>query len=106
MNVTFPRSRVKRMGPGVKSVQVPRLHIGWNEDDARMWGDLPFRGEDGGLAYGGGAVIVINESPDVIRISIIKSHTGIDYSDVGEVRVIDGSHATEIIVENPVRPSS
>jgi hypothetical protein len=100
MNVLFPKRKVKSKGPGVKSVEVPRLHIGWNEEDTPMWGALPFRSDDGELAYNGGAVIVIRECPDNIRISIIKSHTGRKHSKIGEVRVIDDTHATEIIIDN------
>jgi len=102
MNVLFPKRRVKGMGPGIKSVEVPRLHIGFNEGDIEMWDELPFAGKDGKLAYGGGAVIVVQEHPDSIRILIVKSHTGSRNSEIGEVRVIDGKHTAEVIIDNAV----
>lgn len=105
MNVLFPKCKVKGMGPGVKSVEVPRLHIGWNEEDIKMWSALPFQSDDGKLAYNGGAVIVIREKPDDIRILIIKSHTGKKNSKIGEVRVIDDTHTTEVIIDNPKKGS-
>lgn len=102
MNICFPKGRVKRRGPGVKSVEAPRLHIGWNDEDIPMWDAFPYRGGDGKLAYKGGAVIVIHEYPDNIRISIIKSHTGRKNSKIGKVRVIDDTHTTEVIIDNAV----
>lgn len=101
MKVLFPKRRVKR-GGGVKSVDVPSLHIGFNEEDSEMWGKLPFQDEDGELAYGGGAVVVIHEDAGNISILIIKSHTGSDSSQIGEVQVIDDTHTTEVIIDDPV----
>jgi len=99
MNIHFPRCKVKGAGPGVKSVEVPRLHIGWNEEDIPMWGAFPYQGDDGELAYNGGAVIVIHEYPDNIRILIVKSHTGKRNSKIGEVLVIEDTHTTEVIID-------
>jgi hypothetical protein len=106
MNVFYPKRRSNGAGPGVRSVEVPRLHIGWNEDDIPMWDELPFQGKRGKLAYVGGAVIVIHENPGNIRISIVKSHTGRNNSKIGEVRFIDDSHTTEIVIDNPVKSYS
>lgn len=102
MNIFYPRPGWLGRGPGVKSVEASRVHIGWNEEDVQMWGDFPYCGKDRELSYNGGAVIVIHEHPEEIRIFIIKSHTGSGNRRVGEVRVVDGEHATEVIVDNPV----
>jgi hypothetical protein len=101
MKVVFPKRKVKAMGPGVKAVDVPRLHIGFNEDDIPMWDQLPFQGKGGKLAYAGGAMIVIHEYEDDIHILIIKSHTGKRNRRIGEVRVIDETHTAEVIIETP-----
>ena len=107
MNILFPKPKWPKpkrhgMGPGVMSVEAPRLHIGWNEEDIPMWDAFPFQSNDGELAYNGGAVIVIHEYSDDIRIMIIKSHTGSKNSQIGEVRVIDDTHTTEVIIDNAV----
>lgn len=102
MNIHYPKVRSRGRGPGVRSIKVPRLHIGWNDADVPMWDEMPFQGKGGKLAYKGGAVVVIEEEADSIRITIIKSHTGKRYTKIGDVRVIDGKHTTEVIIENPL----
>jgi hypothetical protein len=103
MNIFYPKRKWHGRGPGVRWAEVPRLHIGWNEDDVEKWKDFPFTDARGKLAYVGGAVLVIQDDPGAIKILVVKSHTGRWNRKIGEVRVVDSEHATEITIDNPVK---
>ncbi len=102
MHIFCRKPKWSSMGTGVKQVETPRLHIGWNKEDIRMWDAFPYQGDDGELAYSGGPVIAIHENSGNIRIFIIKTHAGSKYSQIGEVQVIDGTHTTEVIIDTSI----
>lgn len=102
MHIFCKKPRWSVWGHGVKQVETTRLHIGWNEEDVKMWDAFPYRGSDGELAYHGGPVIAIHENPGNIRISIIKTHAGSKYSQIGEVQVIDDTHTTQVIIDTSI----
>jgi hypothetical protein len=64
MHIFYRKPKWNGWGQGVKQVETPRLHIGWNKEDIQMWDAFPYRGHDGELAYTGGPVITIHENPE------------------------------------------
>lgn len=95
-----PKRRVPKKG--ARELETTRLHIGWSYEDPKMWDKWPFLDANGKLAYSGAPVITIHEDPDNIRITIIKAHAGKRFTRVGEVRVIDDTHTTEVIVDTSI----